>query len=276
MRVMLFGLLFLAACSGGAARPEPKASYCHQQTFEGSRFTVCDNKGGRLQLFAASKAEAPLRSFAEVARQVDVKQVAFAMNAGMFDEAGRPIGLARVSGTETHKINTRDGGGNFHLKPNGVFMVTCGGRPAIFPSDSIPQFRCAPRLSTQSGPMLVIAGKLHPKFDPDGTSRLIRNGVGVTADGEASFVISNDPVSFGKLARFFRDQLHTPDALYLDGVVSSLWDPANYRMDRHAPLGPIIVAFKPLPPKPAPAAKGEKPAARRADQPANRGQQNAA
>lgn len=276
MRALLLGLLFLAACSGGVARPERQMSYCHQQTFESSRFTVCDNKGGELRLFAASKGEKPLRSFAEVARHIDEKHVAFAMNAGMFDEAGRPIGLARTGGVEAHKINTREGGGNFHLKPNGVFMVTCGGRPAIFASDLIPQFRCAPRLSTQSGPMLVIAGKLHPKFDPDGTSRLIRNGVGVTADGKALFVISNDPVSFGKLARFFRDGLHTPDALYLDGVVSSLWDPANYRMDRHAPLGPIIVAFKPLPEKHAPDAKGGKPAARPAVQPAGRDRQNAA
>jgi len=244
MRMMVFCLLSLAACSQSTARADPE-SYCRQQTFEGSRFTICDNEGGELHLFAATKAQTPLRSFADVAKQVDEKQVAFAMNAGMFDESGRPIGLATVDGVEAHRINVRDGGGNFHLKPNGVFMVTCGGRPAIFPSDAIPEFRCAPRLATQSGPMLVIAGKLHPKFDADGTSRLIRNGVGVTANGKAIFVISDEPVSFGKLARFFRDQLKTPDALYLDGVVSSLWDPANSRMDSHAPLGPIIVALKP-------------------------------
>jgi uncharacterized protein YigE (DUF2233 family) len=275
MRMMLFCLLFLAACSQGTARADPE-SYCRQQTFEGSRFTVCDNKGGELRLFAATKAQAPLRSFADVAKQVDEKQVAFAMNAGMFDESGRPIGLATVDGVEAHRVNVRDGGGNFHLKPNGVFMVTCGGNPAVFPTDAIPQFRCAPRLTTQSGPMLVIGGKLHPKFDRDGTSRLIRNGVGVTADNKALFVITNDPVSFGKFARFFRDELHTPNALYFDGVVSSLWDPANYRMDRHAELGPIIVAFKPPSARPAAASKRGKPAARPTVPPANPGRQNAA
>ena len=45
--------------------------------------------------------------------------------------------------------------------------------------------------------------------------------------------------------RFFREALKTPDALYFDGSVSSLWDPADSRQDSHAPLGPIIVAFKP-------------------------------
>jgi len=249
---MLLALAFVAACSGNQKQAEPPKSFCGEQAFEGSRFTVCDNEGGELQLFAASQDEQPVRSFAELSRRVDANHVAFAMNAGMFDEDGRPIGLASAGGAEAKTLNERDGSGNFHLKPNGVFMIQCGGRPAIYASDAIPEFRCAPRLATQSGPMLVIRGKLHPAFEPDGRSRFIRNGVGVTADGKALFVISEEPVSFGKLARFFRDQLKTPDALYLDGVVSSLWDPGNYRMDSHAPLGPIIVAFKPAASKPGP------------------------
>ncbi|MEO7365269.1 MAG: phosphodiester glycosidase family protein [Sphingomicrobium sp.] len=242
-------LLLLTSCEPGRATAPAAHSYCQQQSFENSRFTVCDNKGGDLRLFAAGKNEKVLRSFAEVAAFADPDRIAFAMNAGMFDETGLPIGLARTSGGEMHAINLRDGPGNFHLKPNGVFMVTCGGSPAVYPSDAIPQFRCAPRLATQSGPMLVIAGKLHPKFEADGRSRLIRNGVGVR-DRKAVFVISNDPVSLGKFARFFRDALKTPNALYFDGSVSSLWDSANGRQDSHSLLGPIIVAFKPAASKP--------------------------
>ena len=251
--LILLGLLLFAACSKGAAVAEPEASSCRLESFEGSPFTVCDNRGGELALFAAGKTGRPLRSFAEVAQHVDVKRVAFAMNAGMFDDAGRPIGLAAPTHGDGRPINLNDGPGNFHLKPNGVFMILCGGRrAAIYPSDAIPEFRCAPRLSTQSGPMLVIEGKLHPRFEPDGRSRFIRNGVGVGTDGKALFVISEEPVSFGKFARFFRDQLRTPNALYFDGVVSSLWDPANHRMDSHAPLGPIVVAFKPAASAPGP------------------------
>lgn len=245
MRLLLVLICFLAACGKGDASARAPVSACEQQLFEGSRFTVCDPKDGRLELYAATSSEAPIRSFAELQSRIDASHVAFAMNAGMFDEAGRPIGMTIANGKSIRKVNTRDGYGNFHLKPNGVFMVLCGGkRAAIFKSDAIPEFRCAPRLGTQSGPMLVIDGKLHPKFEADGQSRHIRNGVGVR-DGKALFVITEDFVSFGKFARFFRDRLKTPDALFFDGSVSSLWDPANGRQDSHAPLGPIIVAFKP-------------------------------
>lgn len=245
MRILLLLLLCLSACGASDAPAKEAQSACRQQLFEGSRFTICDPKNGELRLFAARTGESPIRSFAKLSTKVDASQVAFAMNAGMFNEEGRPIGMTNVDGRSIRKVNLRDGPGNFHLKPNGVFMVTCNGRPAIFRSDAIPQFRCAPRLATQSGPMLVIAGKVHPKFDRDGSSKHIRNGVGVTDKGQALFVISQDPVSLGKFARFYRDALKTPNALFFDGSVSSLWDPASHRMDSHSPLGPIIVAFRP-------------------------------
>jgi uncharacterized protein YigE (DUF2233 family) len=92
--------------------------------------------------------------------------------------------------------------------------------------------------------MLVIDGKLHPKIDPDGESKKLRNGVGVDRQGRAHFVISDEPVSFGKLARYFRDALNCPNALFLDGSVSSLWDPEHGRVDGGPPLGPLIVVEK--------------------------------
>jgi prepilin-type processing-associated H-X9-DG protein len=98
--------------------------------------------------------------------------------------------------------------------------------------------------------MLVINGGLHPKFDADGSSRYVRNGVGIRADGTPLFVISNEEVSVGKLARFFRDELKVRNALYFDGSVSSLWDPSNGRRDAFVPLGPMVVVFKPAASKP--------------------------
>ena len=196
-------------------------------------------------LVAAGRTETPLRSFADVGRRIGFDRVAFAMNAGMFGEDGRPIGLAIVDGKERHAINRRKGGGNFHLMPNGIFLVRKDGTAAVVESSKFATVANDVAYATQSGPMLVIGGKLHPAFERNGTSRLIRNGVGARKDGSALFVISGDPVSFGKFARFFRDRLKTPNALFFDGSVSSLWDPANGRQDTHSSLGPIVVALKP-------------------------------
>jgi uncharacterized protein YigE (DUF2233 family) len=262
MRRVFLALFILAtpACGGSDVASADPRSWCHAQMFEGSRFTVCDNESGRLQLFAAAPKDTPLRSFADVTRKIDPSKVAFAMNAGMFDENGRPIGLAIVGpGRIVHRINLRDGPGNFHMKPNGVFEVDGSGRAHVLESEQIGELVSKDKavLATQSGPLLVSDGKLHPRIEPDGQSRLIRNGVGVTASGRAIFVISDDAVSFGKLARFFRDRLHTPNALYFDGSVSSLWDPPDGRQDAHAELGPIIVAFRPAESAPGRAARAK-------------------
>jgi uncharacterized protein YigE (DUF2233 family) len=92
--------------------------------------------------------------------------------------------------------------------------------------------------------MLVIDGRLHPMIQDDGPSLHIRNGVGVDSASTAWFVISDDAVSFGRLARFFRDVLHCPNALYLDGSVSSLWDRPAGRRDTNSALGPLVAVFE--------------------------------
>lgn len=248
MRSALLLLFLLTACRSEpseGANPAP-VSACQAQMFEQSRFTVCDPGKGKIDLFAAAGSEAPVRQLADLDLSLGDRAagVAFAMNGGMYDEEGRPIGLAIVEGRQVHAINTRKGGGNFHLMPNGVFQVGQDGHAAIVTSD---HWKPSPdiRIATQSGPMLVIDGQLHPSFSSDGSSRYVRNGVGISPDGHPLFVISDDPVSLGKFGRFFRDQLKCRDALFLDGAVSALWDPASGRRDVTKPLGPILVAFKP-------------------------------
>jgi uncharacterized protein YigE (DUF2233 family) len=94
--------------------------------------------------------------------------------------------------------------------------------------------------------MLVIDGALHPRFLPDSTSRYVRNGVGVSADGATIyFVISDEPVTFHEFARLFRDGLGTPDALYFDGNISRLYAPEIGRNDIGFPMGPIVAVLTP-------------------------------
>jgi uncharacterized protein YigE (DUF2233 family) len=244
VRALVFSLLLLTSCKEPAATVEP-ASSCETQLFEGSRFTLCSVKGGKVEVRTSGKA-GPYRSFASLQAALGQRadKVAFAMNAGMFDESGNAIGLLIEDGKQIHAINRRQGGGNFHLMPNGVFLVRRDGSAAAVESKAFAPSKDI-SFATQSGPMLMIDGKLHPAFDQDGASKHFRNGVGIGPEGRPVFVISADPVSFGKLARFYRDSLKAKNALFFDGAVSSLWDPAAHRLDSHAPLGPMVVVFRP-------------------------------
>jgi uncharacterized protein YigE (DUF2233 family) len=47
-------------------------------------------------------------------------------------------------------------------------------------------------------------------------------------------------VNFHDFARLFRDELGTPDALYLDGSVSRLYDRASDGTTVGFPMGPIL------------------------------------
>ncbi|MDP3674841.1 MAG: phosphodiester glycosidase family protein [Novosphingobium sp.] len=234
----------------GAVKPKATASVkpavssaCEAVSFEGVPLTHCvaDPARHRITTALANEGGPPYRSFAELGRAVKAKTIAFAVNGGMFGEDGKPIGYYVEESNRLKQLNRADGGGNFHLKPNGVFFGT-GAKWQVMPSEAFnSKVGDRPAFGTQSGPMLVIDGKLHPEFAEEGPSKLIRNGVGVDAAGRAHFVISEAPVSFGRFARYFRDGLKTPNALYLDGSVSSLWDPASSRQDARAPLGPLIV-----------------------------------
>jgi uncharacterized protein YigE (DUF2233 family) len=248
-------VLALGGCEaprgGGNASGPPEhaeAGHCRAQVFEGSQFTVCRYDARRHRIELASEGESgPLRSFDALERHLGERagRVAFAMNAGMYDEEGRPIGLYIEQGERQRPLNLRSGPGNFHMKPNGVFAVDEEGQVSIATSDAFAR-RAPPRVmwATQSGPMLVAGGALHPRISPDGESRLVRNGVGVADPRTAFFVISDDPVSFGRFARLFRDVLNCPNALFLDGSVSSLWDPGAGRRDSHSETGPMAIVLR--------------------------------
>jgi uncharacterized protein YigE (DUF2233 family) len=227
--------------------PATEASACRDILFDGSQFTECVARQSvhDIRTELEGPDDEPLRSLINLSGWEQGRgQISFAMNAGMFDDEGRPIGLYIENGRQHHSLNRKIGPGNFHMMPNGVFIGDKSGWHVVTTDTYAATPGRKPNFATQSGPMLVIAGKLHTGISKDGASKYFRNGVGVDTQGDAHFVISNVPVSFGKLARLFRDRLDCPNALYLDGFVSALWDPATGRMDNRAPLGPLIVIEK--------------------------------
>lgn len=235
---LLLVICVLASCSRNASG----SAACTTAAFEAASFTTCvfDSEVHAIELASIASDGSPYRSFSAASRDFPGASVSFAMNAGMFDAAGAPIGLYVERGKVLHPLNTGHGTGNFYLHPNGVFWVDAAGQPHITETGVYMRSAPSPAWASQSGPMLVVGGKKHASIADDGTSRFVRNAVGVDCNAPAVFVISEQPISFGKIARFFRDVLKCKDALYFDGAVSSLWVPSLNRMDARDLLGPLV------------------------------------
>ncbi|WP_319545521.1 phosphodiester glycosidase family protein [Ruegeria conchae] len=224
---------------------------CEKLTHEDKRYTICevDAASEDLRLFLNDENGDLLGHFSSVneALAPDGKRLVFAMNAGMYHDDRSPVGHFVEDGEEQMRVIPNAGPGNFGLLPNGVFCIR-DGRADVF--ETLDYIERAPecRFATQSGPMLVIDGELHPRFLPDSTSLYIRNGVGTNAEGtRAVFAISEDYVTFHEFGRLFRDALDTPNALFLDGNISRMYDRANNRSDIGFSLGPIVGVVENVP-----------------------------
>lgn len=220
--------------------PASAQSACSQRAFEGQSFTVC----------AADLATHDVRLFLKRADGTNFADpealphdgLLFATNAGMFGTAHEPIGLYVENGKQGHALNTKNGGGNFHLQPNGVFWIK-DGKASVTTTTEFAAAKPEPDIATQSGPMLVIDGALNAAFDANGPSRYIRNGVGVSDATHIYVAISDEPVSFGVFARLFRDELKCLNALYLDGSVSRLYHPGLPDGYGGGELGPLLGVY---------------------------------
>ena len=135
--VTVAGALFCGALTTHAGEPA-----CTAQVFEAATFTVCpfDPRTADLSLVRTDAKGVPLRRFDRLARFLGSRaaDVRFAMNAGMFDSDGAAIGLYVENGVVRHRLNTATAGGNFYLKPNGVFFIDDKGRRRSRQAMSLP------------------------------------------------------------------------------------------------------------------------------------------
>src|SRR5271165_5319012 len=224
------------------------AAACAPKSFDNARFTVCtfDPRRDDLRLFWKGADGRPYGSLGALADalRAEGQRLIFAMNAGMFAEDQSPVGLYIENRLKLHDADTRGGATNFHMKPNGVFWVGDGVAGVTETSRFLANPPTA-RFATQSGPMLVVDGRIHPKIKPGGASEKIRNGVGACNGDAVVFAIADEPVNFDTFARLFRDGLGCPNALFLDGSVSSLYAPELNRDDELGPIGPIAGVVRP-------------------------------
>lgn len=235
--------LGLGLGGSGAARPAPAGEPCRQVEARSSAYTVCtvDLRRMRIRTFLRDGQGEPYGSFSRLLRAPAGQNLLFAMNGGMYHADLGPVGLYVEEGRQVKAANTANGPGNFHLKPNGVFYVA-GDRAGVLETGRYLRLKPRADYATQSGPMLIIDGKLHPRISEEGVSRKVRNGVGLRDPHNVVFAISEGPVTFGEFARLFRDELGCANALFLDGSISSLYAPGLNRHDFGRPMGPIIGA----------------------------------
>jgi uncharacterized protein YigE (DUF2233 family) len=238
--VAAMGALF---CPAAAAAEKP----CHAFSFEQRAYTLCEAPLARydIRLFWRRPDGEPY-SYLSALPKTDKKggRLAFALNGGMFHPDYRPVGLYIEDGRELVRVSTAAGPGNFHLKPNGVFYAG-DGEAGVLETGAFLKQKPRAAFATQSGPMLVIDGKLHPRIAKASLSAKLRDGVCVH-DAVAFFAISEEEVPFDTFERLFRDGLKCKNALFLDGgSAPALYVPSASRSgNSFLGLGPMIAIYE--------------------------------
>jgi uncharacterized protein YigE (DUF2233 family) len=266
-RLLSVTFLLLMLVAPGQA-PAQNAVVSRQVRFENASFLVVDVdlQRAKLELHWRNPAGNPFLNFQALEDYLTAngQRLLAVMNAGIFDTASKPLGLHIERGQILRRLNSRRNGyGNFYLQPNGVFYLekTVSGTRARLQSTLAferdhPTIRELGRNTqileaTQSGPMLVIDGKLNAAFKANSGNRLIRNAIGVQSSNSGAssrvvLVLTETPVNFHTLARFMRDQLECPNALYLDGNISNLYVPGSSKNSSSiSDFGGMITVLEP-------------------------------
>lgn len=246
MRVIL--ALCCISIWAGAAMADDKAtkprSTCEILTRTGASFLICRFDPGKdaIRLYLRNGQGDYFRHFTTLRETLAGRgeTLRFAMNAGMYHQDRSPVGLFVENGEQLKAANTNAGPGNFHLLPNGVFFIDKNGKAGVRKTKTFLKDKIKVRYATQSGPMLVIDGKIHPRFIVGSPSRKRRNGIGVTKSGQVIFALADTPINFYQFAKLFRDTLKTPNALFLDGTISRIYAPELGRNDPGRAMGPIV------------------------------------
>jgi uncharacterized protein YigE (DUF2233 family) len=160
--------------------------FCHAQTsgdnqyiYHGHTYGIFTIKidTGSIKIFKLVQNLTGIPHNDFVAPYVNSDPNIFITNACMWDSANNPIGLFVADGQTVHPLNLNDGNQlGFYLKPNGVLLFTDKDVQIVESSQASSVSNVT--LATQSGPMLVIDGSIHPKFDPKSKNKNYRCGVG--------------------------------------------------------------------------------------------------
>jgi len=172
------------------------------------------------------------------------------MNAGMYTPSYLPTGLYIENGIKKSNLDTSSPktDANFYKKPNGVFYIDNKGNSFIDTTEKFAKLSKGDsakiKYATQSGPVLVINGKINTLFKENSSNLNIRNGVGIISEKKVVFAISIDKICFHDFAMFFRDIFNCKYALYLDGAISKMYLSDLNPDERGGKFGPMISVSK--------------------------------
>lgn len=181
-----------------------------------------------------------LRSIQNLKTFVESKQatLVFAANAGMYQADNKPLGIFIQYGKALAPLNTRNGSGNFYMKPNGIFYITDDNKAIVCETNAFSNTDDV-KFATQSGPMLLVDGEIHTAFSKGSANLNIRNGVGILPDNRIVFAMSKKEVNFYDFALYFQ-KLGCKQALYLDGFVSRTYLPEKHWVQTDGNFGVMI------------------------------------
>ncbi len=235
-KIIIFFLLLLMCC----CEAFPAAA----QLADADMITYTPSGGQQVQLFWKDEQGKVLGSLGRLKSYTERRKqrLVFAMNGGMYMEDRSPLGLFICDSETVRKLNTREGYGNFYLKPNGVFYINSAGKGFVCATEDFKPGKDI-RYATQSGPMLVIRGKIHPVFKKGSANVYVRNGVGILPDGRMFFAMSKKEVNLYDFAAYFQ-QKGCRNALFLDGFVSRTYLPALNWLQTDGYFGVIIGAIE--------------------------------
>lgn len=230
---------FLASCQEKPSRAQEKR---HAENHGDYTVYRVDLRKQNLQFFWKDQSGNPIRTIGALRDLLaqQKQELVFATNAGMFDVNNRPIGYYVENGTRYVGINRRNCSGNFCLHPNGIFGLKKDSSAFVVATEKYELTSEDLLGATQSGPMLVIDGKIHPRFNPKSDNLNIRSGVGIVNSREVVFAISDNLVNFYEFAAFFRDKLGCKNALFLDGTISRMFIKENNRYALDGDFGAMI------------------------------------
>ncbi|MDQ7071319.1 MAG: phosphodiester glycosidase family protein [Rhodobacterales bacterium] len=158
--ILIFWVAMGFATSAGAVE-------CVEKTYLGKSYSVCtvDVTREKLRLFLKDKKGAPFGGFTAVdaALAGSNTRLVFAMNAGMYHGDRSPVGYYLEQGVEEMRVVPNAGPGNFGLLPNGVFCIAKT-RAYVIETLRFMAQKQQCEYATQSGPMLVVDGDIHPSF----------------------------------------------------------------------------------------------------------------